>query len=341
MQLRLHPYELHLAAPFKITHETRTTQPTLIVELRDEERGLSGYGEATATRYYGMNLDRMQTLLEKLREVIETTPLETPEQYWAGLQPHLRDHPFELCALDVAASDLWARRQEQPLYQLWGLESSAGPMTNYTIGIGSVEEMKAKIEAMPWPLYKIKLGTDQDLEIVRALREVTDAPFRVDANTAWTAEQTIAYAPKLADLGVEFIEQPLKADDWNGMKRVFSESVLPVIADESCQREGDVDQCHNHFHGINIKLMKCGGLTPARRMITRARELGMQVMVGCMTESTVGISAIAQLRPLLDYVDMDGPLLLKEDIATGVCIDNGKVYYPDEAGTGASLKETS
>jgi L-alanine-DL-glutamate epimerase-like enolase superfamily enzyme len=211
-------------------------------------------------------------------------------------------------------------------------------MTNYTIGIGSIEEMQAKIKAKPWPLYKIKLGTDHDVEIVRALREVTGAAFRVDANTAWTAEQTIEYAPQLADLGVEFIEQPLKADDWTGMERVFSESVLPVIADESCRREADVDKCHHHFHGINIKLMKCGGLTPARRMIARARELDMQVMVGCMTESTVGVSAIAQIRPLLDYVDMDGPLLLKEDIATGVDIRDGKIYYPDEAGTGVELK---
>jgi L-alanine-DL-glutamate epimerase-like enolase superfamily enzyme len=335
MQLHLHPYELHLAAPFKITYETRTTQPTLIAELRDGE--LSGYGEATATRYYGMNLGKMQATLEELRDVIEKTPLDTPEQYWASLQPHLQDHPFELCALDVAANDLWARRRGQPLYQLWGLESSAGPMTNYTIGIGSIEDMKAKIEAKPWPLYKIKLGTGHDIEIIHALRTVTGAPFRVDANTAWTAGQTIENAPQLADLGVEFIEQPLKADDWAGMRRVFRESVLPVIADESCQREADVEKCHLHFHGINIKLMKCGGLTPARRMIARARELGMKVMVGCMTESTVGISAIAQLRPLLDYVDMDGPLLLKEDIATGVYIDMGKVYYPDKAGTGVEL----
>lgn len=336
MHLQLHSYDLQLASPFKITHSTRTHQPTLIVELREGD--LSGYGEATAVGYYGLNIDEMRERLEGLREVIENTPLETPEQYWASLEPYLGEHPFELCALDIAANDLWGKRKGQPLYQLWGLESDAGPMTNYTIGIGSIEEMQAKIKAKPWPLYKIKLGTDHDVEIVRALREVTGAAFRVDANTAWTAEQTIEYAPQLADLGVEFIEQPLKADDWTGMERVFSESVLPVIADESCRREADVDKCHHHFHGINIKLMKCGGLTPARRMIARARELDMQVMVGCMTESTVGVSAIAQIRPLLDYVDMDGPLLLKEDIATGLDIRDGKIYYPDEAGTGVELK---
>jgi L-alanine-DL-glutamate epimerase-like enolase superfamily enzyme len=161
--------------------------------------------------------------------------------------------------------------------------------------------------------------------------------FRVDANCAWTVEQTIEYSRELAELGVEFIEQPLAADQWEGMCRVVQESMLPVIADESCQVEADVDRCQGHFHGINIKLCKCGGLTPARRMIQRARELNLRVMVGCMTESTVGISAIAQLLPLLDYVDMDGALLLREDIATGVTVQQGRCLYPDRPGHGVEL----
>ena len=193
------------------------------------------------------------------------------------------------------------------------------------------------MKAQPWPIYKIKLGTDKDIEIITALRQQTDAIFRVDANCAWTADQTIEYAPKLKALGVEFIEQPLPKEDFEGMKKVFQQSVLPVIADESCQTERDVKKCHQHFHGINIKLMKCGGLTPARRMIKEAKALGMKLMVGCMTESTIGISAIAQLLPLLDYVDMDGPLLIRNDIATGVIVIDGKAHFPDENGTGAQL----
>jgi L-alanine-DL-glutamate epimerase-like enolase superfamily enzyme len=141
----------------------------------------------------------------------------------------------------------------------------------------------------------------------------------------------------LAALGVEFIEQPLPADDWAGHRRVYQESALPILADESCVAEGDVDRCAGHFHGINIKLTKCGGLTPARRMIDRARALDLTVMVGCMTESSVGISAIAQLLPLLDYVDMDGAALLARDIATGVRLDRGRCIWPDENGTGARL----
>ena len=195
------------------------------------------------------------------------------------------------------------------------------------------------MKEMPWPIYKIKLGTDDDVAIVKELRKHSDAIFRIDANCAWSAEETIQNAPLLKDLGVEFLEQPLKADDWEGMEKVVHQSVLPVIADESCIVEGDVEKCGLHFNGINIKLTKCGGLTPALRMIEKAKQMGLKVMVGCMTESTVGISAIAQLLPQLDYVDMDGPLLIKNDIAEGVKIlQNGELKFPELAGSGITMK---
>ena len=188
--------------------------------------------------------------------------------------------------------------------------------------------MVAKMQEFPgWPIYKIKLGTANDLEIVRALRGHTDAVFRVDANCGWGAEEAIRNSAALKELGVEFIEQPLPPDDWEGMKAVYAKSALPVVADESCQTEPDVDRCSGYFHGVNVKLVKCGGLTPARRMIAQAKQLGLKTMVGCMTETSVGISAIAQLLPMLDYVDMDGALLLAKDIATGVTIDRGRVRF--------------
>jgi L-alanine-DL-glutamate epimerase-like enolase superfamily enzyme len=211
------------------------------------------------------------------------------------------------------------------------------PVSNYTIGIDTIEKMVQKLKDFPWPIYKIKLGTDEDVEIVRALRQHTDALFRVDANCAWTAEETIKYAVPLKKLGVEFIEQPLPADQLEEMKEVYKHSVLPLIADESCLAESDVARCHGRFHGINIKLTKCGGLTPARRMIAEAKQLGMKVMVGCMTESSVGISAIAQLTPLLDYVDMDGTMLIENDVATGVKVKPDGIEFSQENGTGASL----
>jgi L-alanine-DL-glutamate epimerase-like enolase superfamily enzyme len=176
------------------------------------------------------------------------------------------------------------------------------------------------------------------MAIMSELRDNTDAVLRIDANCAWTADQTIEFSHRLKELNVEFIEQPMPAEaSVADMKKVFENSALPVIADESCISEEDVDKCAGLFHGVNIKVVKCGGLTPALRMIRRARELDMKVMVGCMTESTVGISGIAQLLPLLDYVDMDGPLLLAKDIAQGVSIDKGVVSYSDVKGNGVVL----
>lgn len=335
--LRFHRFDLRLKHTFTIAHDSRDVQPTLIVELQDGP--LSGFGEATSNKYYGMTIDRMIEDLEAIRGLIESPDWKTAEELWQLAHPHLIDNPFAQCALDEAAHDLVAKRAGKPLYQHWNLDPSRNPITDYTIGIDTVETMVRKMQEFPWPLYKIKLGTADDLAIVRELRQHTDAVFRVDANCAWTADTTLSYAPELKALGVEFIEQPLKADDWTGMKRVVQESVLPVIADESCIVESDVERCAGYFHGINIKLTKCAGLTPARRMIEKARQLGLQVMVGCMNETSVGISAIAQLLPLLDYVDMDGTLLITNDPATGVTFDSGRILYANENGTGAKMKE--
>ena len=264
---------------------------------------------------------------------------DQPEQLFETAASQLRDHPFAQCALDEAAHDLCGKRAGKSLIEMWvGLTKESCPPSNFTIGIDSIDSMVEKLREVPgWPVYKIKLGTDHDIEIIRRLRGETDATFRVDANCGWSADETIANSQQLAELGVEFIEQPLPAEAWEQMQRVHAESALPIIADESCIVEADVDRCAGYFHGINIKLMKCGGLTPARRMIQRARDLQMKVMVGCMTESTVGISAIAQLLPLLDYVDMDGAELLSQDIATGARVESGVCRFSEQPGTGVAL----
>ncbi|QHV94076.1 dipeptide epimerase [Spirosoma endbachense] len=336
MQLLLHQVDLRLKHTFTIAHDSRDVQPTLIVELRDGD--YRGFGEATATRYYGITIDGMMAAFESLRDRIEAYDLMDPELFWADMQPYLVQNPFALCALDQAAWDLWAKKQGKPLYKLWNLDPAQSPLTNYTIGLDTPERMVEKMQELPWPLYKIKLGRPEaDLSIMQTLRSHTDAVFRVDANCGWTVADAIVKSGALAELGVEFIEQPLPADDWAGAKAVYEQTVLPIIADESCIVEADVDRCAGYFHGVNIKLTKCGGLTPARRMIARARELGLRVMVGCMTESSVGISAIAQLLPLLDYADLDGSLLIANDPATGVTFEYGRVIYADRNGTGASL----
>ncbi len=337
MQLKLHRFDLPLAHPFTISRGTTTVQPTLIVELAQD--GQRGYGEATTNDYYGVTWESMAQSLTAVRSEIGSHELVDPSAFWERTRLPLTGNPFAQCALDMAAHDLWGKLRGQPVYRLWGLNTSACPASNYTIGIDSVERMVAKLRQRgDWPIYKIKLGTPDDVAIVRELRRHTHAVFRVDANCAWGVEETLQNATALKELGVEFVEQPLPAEDWDGAAQVFAQSVLPVVADESCQVAGDVQRCAGHFHGVNIKLVKCGGMTPARRMIDDARARGLKCMVGCMTESTVGISAIGQLLPLLDYVDMDGAALLAEDIADGVRVEQGIARYPNVNGNGVTLR---
>jgi L-alanine-DL-glutamate epimerase-like enolase superfamily enzyme len=336
LTLTLHEFDLPLRHVFAISRGVMTVQPTLIAELSDGVH--RGYGEATENSYYGATLARMRASLESVRDLLAGIVCVDPPQLWSDASKRIGGDSFALCALDQAAHDLWGKQQGAPVYKLWGLSTEHVPQSNFTIGIDAIDVMVAKLRETPdWPCYKIKLGTPNDLEIVRTLRQHTEATFRVDANCAWTVDEAIEKSHELAGLGVEFIEQPLPANDWDGARRVFERSALPVIADESCIEEADVERCAGHFHGVNIKLVKCGGLTPARRMIDDARRLGLKTMVGCMTESTVGISAIAQLLPLLDYVDMDGAALLARDIATGVSVERGVCRYSALNGTGVEL----
>lgn len=337
MELKTYKYNLELKNTFRISHTARDVQPTLIVELSDG--GFTGYGEAAATSYYGVSVEGMSATIKSIEPLIAENIDKNPEELWEITNPHFKNASFAQCALDIAMNDLHGKRNGMPLYKMWGMELKDLALSNYTIGIDTMEKMVQKMQEFPWPLYKIKLGTEDDIAIVRELRKHSDAIFRVDANCAWTAEETIRNSEILKNLNVEFIEQPLPAADLEGMAEVYKNSVLPVIADESCITETDVRKCAGYFHGVNIKLTKCGGLSPARRMISEAKKLDLKVMVGCMTESTVGISAIGQLLPLLDYVDMDGGMLIKNDIADGVKVYDGKTHFPDRNGTGAKLIE--
>lgn len=318
--------------PFTISKGTKTHQPTFIVEL--EFMGFKGYGEAPAITYYDIPAEKMEADLLQKKIFVEKFAFSDPERYWHYLHHLFPNNAFLVCALDIAAWDLYGKLKRKPLHQLWNLDMAAAPVTDYTIGIDSIEKMVAKMKEKPWPVYKVKVGVENDIEMVAALRKETDAVLRVDANAAWTLEQALQKIPQLKEMGVELIEQPLAKDDWEGMKVLYAKSPLPLYADEACVFEADVEKCHNHFHGINIKLTKCSGITPARRMITKARELQMEVMIGCMNESIIGSAAIAQLAPLLDKLDMDGPLLLAEDTATGIAYNFGKINVTEKAGLG-------
>ncbi|APG61458.1 dipeptide epimerase [Christiangramia salexigens] len=335
MKIDYRSFNLELRETFTVSYGSRNFQPTLIVCLSDGE--FTGYGEAAATSYYGVSVDKMQYSLQQIEEIIRENIQKYPEELWETTFPYLKDNLFAQAALDIAMHDLHAKRNGLPLYKQWGLELKNLPKSNYTIGIDSVERMVQKMKAFPWPLYKIKLGTKEDVRIIQELRKHTDSVFRVDANASWGLDDALYNIEELKDLNVEFIEQPLNPKDTEAMKILYKESALPLIADESCILEQDIENCAEYFHGVNIKLSKCGGLTPALRMIKKARDLGLKTMVGCMTESSVGISAIAHLTPMLDYVDMDGALLLKSDIADGIKVFADKIYFPERNGTGAIL----
>jgi L-alanine-DL-glutamate epimerase-like enolase superfamily enzyme len=335
MKVNYHKFDLPFRYPFTISRGTKTHQPTLIVEL--EHFGIKGYGEAPAITYYDITVEKMIEQLESKKTLVEKFAFTEPERYWHYLHHLFPNNPFLVCALDIAAWDLYGKMKGKALYKLWDLDISKNPITDYTIGIDTIEKMVQKMKEKPWPIYKVKVGTENDIEMVKALRHNTDSILRVDANAGWTTEQALEKIPLLKELGVALVEQPLARDNWEGMKILYEASPLPLFADESCALENEVEKCHGFFHGINIKLTKCSGVTPARRMIRKARELNMQVMIGCMNETTIGSAAIAHLLPLLDHVDMDGPLLLAEDVATGITYRNGEIIYSDLPGLGISF----
>lgn len=333
-------YSIHNLAfryPFTISNgRTKTHQPTFVVEL--EHLGWKGYGEAPAITYYNIPVEKMAEDLERKKMLVEKFAFTEPERWWHYLHHLFPANPFLVCALDIAGWDLFGKMKGKPLHDLFRGEKKEAAICDYTIGIDTIEKMVAKMQEKPWPVYKIKLGTPEDVEIMQALRKHTNAIFRIDANAGWKKEEALEKITIFKHLGVEFIEQPLAKDDWEGMKWLYQHAPLPLYADESCVAETDVEQCHNHFHGINIKLTKCSGLTPALRMIEKARSLNMGVMVGSMNESTIGSAAIAHLQWLIDHLDADGPLLLSEDLAQGLTYhSSGSIALPNAPGLGVEI----
>ena len=344
MQLDFWEQQLPFEYPFTISNgRTKTHQHSLMIRL--SLGNWQGYGEAPAIVYYNVSVEAMMELLEKNRKLIEKFALIDPERFWHFLHHLFPNDPFLVSALDMAGWDLFGQMQKQPIHQIWNLpwnENTPIPICDYTLGIDSIDKMVEKMKAHPWPIYKIKVGTDYDIEMITALRAHTSVPLRVDANAGWTTEEALQKIPALAALGVELVEQPLAKDNWEGMAQLKATSVLPLFADESCVFEKDVAACANYFHGINIKLTKCSGLTPALRMIKEAKALGMKVMMGSMNESVIGSAAIAQFLPQLDYVDMDGPLLMTELNGLGLDYNmennKGKIIPLTKPGLGVQFR---
>lgn len=336
LQLKYYPYDLAFKYPFTTYKGTKTEQSVLVVTL-----GLGrimGVGEVGAISYYDVTTQGMIEQLEAKRAVIERYAMTNPERFWHFLHHLLPGQNFLIAALDIAGWDLFGKMRRKPVYELLGLEWKDVPITDYTIGMDSKEEMLAKLKNNPWPLYKVKMGKPDDIELVQAISEHTNAAIRVDANEGWSFDDAQKILPELEKLKVQMVEQPLHRDEHDAQKELKALSSIPLFADESCQTLKDIATCAEGFHGVNVKLAKCGGITPAVQMLDEAKKRGLKTMIGAMCESTVGSAAIANLLPKLDEVDADGPLLLKEDIATGLSYNNGKMQLSGEPGIGIQFK---
>lgn len=299
---------------------------------------LQGYGEAPTIPYYNVTVEAMIATIEQKKRLIEKFAFTEPERYWHYLHHLLPEHPFLVAALDMAGWDLFGKMRRQPIQNLLGLNANDNsPITSYTIGLDSPQKMLEKMLEFPWPLYKIKLGCADDVAIVTLLRAHSDADFIVDVNAGWKVDEAMEKIKALAELGVRLIEQPLAKDDWEGMKVLKQFADVPLFADESCVFKKDIALCSEVFDGINIKLTKCSGISPAVEMIKMAREAGLKVMMGSMNETTIGSAAIAQFLPFLDYVDVDGPLLLNDQTAQGLTYNNGVVSTTGLPGFGVQL----
>src|SRR5712692_235056 len=238
-------------------------------------------------------------------------------------------------ALSAALHDLVGKQLGQPVWRLWGLDPARAPRSSFTIGLDTPEKMRQKVfEASSYPILKIKLGTDRDEVILKTVRDATDKPLRVDANAGWTRERALQMLPLLKEQGVEFVEQPLPPDDLEGLAALRRRGILPVVVDESCIVASDIPRLSGVVDGINIKLAKCGSLREALRMIATARAHGMLVMVGCMIETSLGITAAAHFTPLVDAADLDGAALSANDPFVGATIEGGQIRLPTGPGLG-------
>lgn len=321
--------ELQLQHPFKIARRA-TDDYRQVISVKID----GGIGETAPALFYG---ETVQTVRVALETIAPTLPdnLDAIHDVMATVEATLGGNYAAKSAIDMALHDRLGKKFGVPLYQLWGLNPHNTPCTSFTIGLDEPGVMAEKTrQAEMYPILKVKLGTSRDIEIIQTLRDVTDKPIYVDANTAWAPKEAVHKIRELARYGVELIEQPTKPNDLAGLKFVRENSELPIIADESVKRASDIPALAECVDGINIKLVKCGGLLEAHRMIHVARTHGLQVMIGCMIESSLGITAAAHLTPLVDYADLDGNLLIANDPYTGVTLDKGKLILPNRPGIG-------
>jgi len=333
VSIRHHPYDLHLRHTFRLARGASDQRRNLMIELGHE--GLVGLGEAAPIERYGQDWQSAADAVEAM-----AGRLESPHTFYSTAQQIAPEGQSAAeAAIDMALRDLAGKRLQVPLYELLGVDPKATPPTSFTIGMDSPEVIAAKVEeASDYEILKIKMGSEDDRQILEAVRDVTDRPLRVDANEGWSLEGAVERLEWLQAMGVELVEQPLPEGEIEAMRELRRLSPLPLFADESVHRASDIPLLAQGFDGINIKLMKCGGIGEALRMIATARAHGMQIMLGCMVESSLAITAAAHLSPLVDFADLDGNLLVTNDPFVGATVAGGRLVLPDESGLGVRLR---
>lgn len=333
LKLSFEPYELQLKHAFTLASSSRTTTPVMLTKI--EYDGYVGYGEASMPPYLGENHETAKKFLSEVNLSQFTDPFRIEEilDYVDNIAPK---NAAAKASVDIALYDLVGKILQKPWHKIWGLTPENTPNTSFTIGIDTEEVVIEKTkEATGFKILKVKLGRENDKKMIETIRSVTDVPLCVDVNQGWEDKQhALDMIHWLKEKGIVFVEQPMPKDQFDDLAWLTQNSPLPVIADESLQRLNDVPGLQGLYSGINIKLMKCTGMREAMKMITVARALDMKVMMGCMTETSCAISAAAQLSPLVDWADLDGNLLISNDIFNGVTVEDGKITLNNNPGIG-------
>ncbi len=334
LKLSFYPYELQLRHTFTVSSYSRKTTPG--VQVCIEYEGVTGYGEASMPPYLGQSVETVTAFLSKvnLEQFKDPFQMETILAYIDSLSP---GDGAAKAAIDIALHDLTGKLIGLPWWRIWGLDAAKAPDTTFTIGIDTPEVVREKTRecADRFNILKVKVGLDNDKEMISTIREITDLPLAVDANQGWKdKEKALDEIFWLYENGVVMVEQPMAKERMDDNAWITERSPIPVFADEAIQRLADIPSIKDAYHGINIKLMKCTGMREAWKMVNYARAEGMKVMVGCMTETSCAVSAAAQLSPAVDFADLDGNLLITNDLYKGMEVVNGRVTLSDLPGIG-------
>jgi len=336
LHFNVKPIELKLTTPFRISRGVQYTASNVIIQMTHNE--FTGYGEAAPSPYYGESSETVQACFSLLANHLGDDPFLIDDLHHR-LDSMIRLNPSVKAAIDMACYDLMGKMLGVPLYKLLGLNPAHTPYTSFTIGIDTPQAMAEKARlAKDYPILKIKVGTKHDLDIIKAIRDVSTAIIRVDANAGWTPKEAISNINAFEPYNIEFVEQPVAAHDFAGLKMVRDNVSLPIIADESCVTIEDIPRLSACVDGVNFKLMKNGGIRNVFNMIQVARAHHLRVMLGCMIESSLATTAAAHLTPLVDYADLDGHILIDNDFYEGVRIESGKLVLPDGAGLGVKAR---